>query len=122
MDPDVKKDASLEVTLCAHMLHLANNSLQRENVPMPSTWSHHTDNATSEGKNQIMAKYSAYTTHAGYFKCAELTQNSVGHTHNEQDQRHSEGGAKISKAKKLDDPDGFLDALKTVNPIKVDSL
>ena len=47
VDPDIIKEANLEITLLARLLHLASENIT---VPMPRQWSNHCDNASSEGE------------------------------------------------------------------------
>ena len=118
MDPDVKKDANLEITLCALMQQHVHERLTADHQPMPACWSHQSDNAPGEGKNQIMAKYASWTVWKETFDTSELTQNMVGHTHGEIDQRHSEAGSMLNKHDTLEDPPEFLTALSKVTPRK----
>ena len=89
------------------MIHISNEFLG--SVPMPTGFSLHTDNATGEGKNQVVAKYLAWLTYKGLFKYTELSQHGVGHTHGQQDQRFSEACTALKKTDQLQDPDDFID-------------
>ena len=87
VDPDMRKNANLECTLFARLLHMVSTELPR---PLPRHWSMQVDNATAEGKNQTVAKFMAWLTWKKLFDSTELTEFSVGHTHNVQDQRFAE--------------------------------
>ena len=87
VDPDMRKNANLECTLFARLLHMVSTELPR---PLPRHWSMQVDNATAEGKNQTVAKFMAWLTWKKLFDSTEHTEFSVGHTHNVQDQRFAE--------------------------------
>ena len=71
IDPDITKNADMEITLLARMLHLASEQLDSRGLSMPLTLSQHTDNATAEGKNQTVAKFLAHMVFLGKFQLAE---------------------------------------------------
>jgi hypothetical protein len=112
MDSDMKKDANLECTLMSRLFQLTMASLEKKCVPAPKVWSHMTDNATAEGKNQTMAKFAAWLVNRRKFNSAELMQNSVGHTHGPEDQRLSEACAALGHTDKLHTPTHFVQVLQ----------
>ena len=75
VDPDMRKNANLECTLFARLLHMVSTELPR---PLPRHWSMQVDNATAEGKNQTVAKFMAWLTWKKLFDSTELTEFSVG--------------------------------------------
>ena len=79
---------------------------------MPHQWSSHVDNATGEGKNQIVGKFHAWLTWKEKFDCDETTQNEVGHTHNEIGQRFAECGDAIFKLPFLQAPKNLCKAIE----------
>ena len=95
LDPDVKNDANLTITMTARTLQTMHEDLKERGLPMPAVWSHHCDNKTGEGKNQTVAKHFAHLTFMQKFHVAEQTQSEVGHTHGPIDQRFSVAAAAL---------------------------
>ena len=116
VDPDVVKEANLECTLLARLLHHVSESIT---VPMPHQWSNHCDNATGEGKNQIVGKIYAWQVWKRTFHVCEMTNSKVGHGHNEQDQRFAEASTAVTNARVLQWPGDFVNVIQqTVAPRK----
>ena len=109
VDPDIVKEANLEITLLSRLLHLGSEVIT---VPMPRQWSNHCDNATGEGKNQTVAKFYAWETWKRTFDCTEMTNSKVGHGHNEQDQRFAEATTALMNARELGRPGDFVNVLR----------
>lgn len=85
-------------------------------MPMPKMLRIHSDNASGEGKNQIMFKFAAWLVWKGLFNEVILTQFRVGHSHSKIDQRFSECRTVLAEAPVLEDPDSFVKALGRVKP------
>ena len=109
VDPGVAKDSNLEITLLCRLLELVADDTDGI---MPAQWSNECDNAAGEGKNQIVAKFYAWQVWKDKFQCVETTQNSVGHTHGEQDQRFSEASGVVKKAGNVETPNQFCSVLE----------
>ena len=107
IDPDMRKNANLEITLFARLLHMTSTELPRA---LPRHWSMQVDNATAEGKNQTVAKFLAWLVWKKVFDSTELTEFSVGHTHNVQDQRFAECATAI-KWSHIQTPGDILDVI-----------
>ena len=110
IDPDVVKNANLECTMMSRLLHLCHEYLVGKH--MPRQWSMHVDNATAEGKNQIVAKYIAWQVWRRMWDSAELTEFTVGHTHNIQDQRFSECSSAVFREPCVQTPDHIMDIIR----------
>ena len=52
VDPDIRKDSNLEITLLSRLLHLTSEKLA---APLPHQWPNHCDNATGEGDSMVKA-------------------------------------------------------------------
>ncbi len=100
--PDVSKDSNLQVTLVSRLLEQTVAALAAKGIPMPSLLRVHTDNATSEGKNQTMMKFCAWLIFQGAFRSVEMSQFRVGHTHNKQDQRFGSVAMALARATQLE--------------------
>lgn len=99
---DIAKDANLQCTLISRLLEQCASQLAEQAIAMPSLLRIHTDNATAEGKNQIVMKFAAWLVASGRFKSVDLTMFRVGHTHNKQDQRFGEVATALSRTRRLE--------------------
>lgn len=80
---------------------------------MPAILRLHSDNASSEGKNQYILKTLGMLIHRQCFREIHMTQFRVGHSHWKVDQRFSEVRSLLSSCKELQTPEAFGDAVKT---------
>ncbi len=104
-DCRLRKDSNLQLTVLSRVLELSHTflSAQADSGAWPSMLRCHTDNATSEGKNQHVMKYMAWMVFREAFKSAEMSMFRVGHTHNELDQRFSEVATALSRSQRLEE-------------------
>ena len=93
-------------------LTYACQELNGRGLSLPSHWRMHSDNATSEQKNQSIMKFGVWLVHRGRFKPVEMTMDRVGHSHGRQDQRFAVVAEALSNCEKLEDPQAFADAIK----------
>ena len=97
-----------QVTLWATAIEHAFESYTAKGLSMPQGMRMHTDNATSEGKNNTCMHFAAeQVSHYKSFNVVDLTQFRVGHTHNKLDQRHGTAATTISNEKLLECPEDF---------------
>eukprot|EP00435_Cladocopium_sp_Y103_P074937 s296_g52.t1 len=115
-DCNLVKDANMDLTIVSHVLHEAQMLLQERSVALPSVLRLHSDNASSELKNQLTMKYCSWIIHRELFKEIHLTQFRVGHSHGKIDQRFSEVRGILADSANLETPTQFLEALRRVKP------
>ena len=115
-DCDLVKNASLDLTLVSHVIHQAQAELEQKGVNLPQRLRLHSDNASSELKNQLTFKYGAWLCHRELFREILLTSFRVGHSHGKIDQRFSECRSVLADAANLESPADFLTALKQLKP------
>ena len=101
---DVKKNANLQATLVGRLLQQVYTVMESRNIPLGSNLKVHTDNATSEGKNQVMMKMMGYLVWKHAFRSAEMSQFRVGHSHNKQDQRFGCVATALARSRRLEVP------------------
>ena len=110
--PDTtSKDSSLTTSLVHHALMKTKEMLQKHGIPMPQDLRVHSDNAPADQKNVHMVRWISWLTHQGYFKKAVLSMFRSGHSHNKIDQRFSEVRGALSRARVLESPTDFRDAI-----------
>jgi hypothetical protein len=80
-DCTLVKDCNLDLTIISHVIHEAQRILQERSVALPSVLRLHSDNASSELKNQVAMKFCAWACHRQIFQEIHLTQFRVGHSH-----------------------------------------
>ena len=68
-----------------------------------------TDNTAREGVNQHFFMMNAFLPGRDLFDQAINARSTVGHTHNEQDQRFSVVGSTLARAPALETPQEFVD-------------
>ena len=112
-DADVSKDSNLQLTLLFATLQRCEAFFAARGKCMPRILRLHTDNATSEGKNQIVLKMLATLVHRGCFDEAWMTQFRVGHSHWKVDQRFAEVRTVLSNSKELQNPEEFAQAIRS---------
>ena len=115
-DCDLVKNASLDLTLISHVSHQARAELEQRGVALPLTLRLHSDNASSELKNQLAFKWCAWLLHRNLFKEIVISTFRVGHSHSKIDQRFSECRSVLSESANLESPADFLSALQKVKP------
>ena len=115
-DCNLVKDANMDLTIVAHVLHEAQMLLQERGVALPSVLRLHSDNASSELKNQLTMKFCSWIIHRELFKEIHLTQFRVGHSHGKIDQRFSECRGILADSSNVETPAQFLEALRRVKP------
>ena len=113
-DCNLVKDANMDLTIVSHVIHEAQIMLQERSVALPSVLRLHSDNASSELKNQLTMKWSAWVIHRGLFREIHLTQYRVGHSHGKIDQRFSECRGVLANNANMETPAQFLQALEKV--------
>ena len=111
-DADLKKDASMQVTVLSSALDITHRKLAARGRDMPTELRVHTDNATAEGKNQTMLKFAARLICKGHFDRVSLTQFRVGHSHGLNDQRFSECREVLSASPVLEEPSAYQEVLQ----------
>lgn len=111
-DADLKKDASMQVTVLSSALDITYRKLAARGRDMPTELRVHTDNATAEGKNQTMLKFAAWLVNKGHFDQVSLTQFRVGHSHGLNDQRFSECREVLSASPVLEEPAAYQEVLQ----------
>ena len=109
-DVDLPKNADMHIAIVGHCLEDARAEFQARGRPFPRHLRLHSDNATSEGKNQTVFYLAAWLAHR-LFESVVLTQFGVGHTHFKLDQRFSEIRFALSQCTVLQDPDSFMQAI-----------
>ena len=115
-DCDLVKNASLDLTLVAHVIHRAQAELEQRGVMLPQTLRLHSDNASAELKNQLTYKFCSWLVHRDLFREVVVTTFRVGHSHGKIDQRFSECRSVLSESANLESPSDFLAALQKVKP------
>ncbi len=101
-DCSVPKNANLQLTLLSRVLQQSADILAKSGRGLPAVLRAHTDNATSEGKNQTVMKYMAWLVWKRTFRACEMTMFRVGRTHNKQDQRFGEVAAALARKQELE--------------------
>jgi len=106
MDTDRPKDANMNCTVLMRSLDiLQEQSFSDHQFAMPRDVEIQTDNTAREGVNQTFAILNAYLNAADMFDQTLNARQTVGHTHNEQDQRFSVACTTMSRAPVLEDPE-----------------
>ena len=99
-----EENANLQATLVGRLLQQVYTVMESRNIPLGSNLKVHTDNATSEGKNQVIMKLMGYLVWKHAFRSAEMSQFRVGHSHNKQDQRFGCVATALARSRRLEVP------------------
>lgn len=125
MPPDIAKDSNMNCTCVNRTLDLAQEELAKRRrcevseVVMPRSLVINADNTTREGKNQHFATHSLMQVGKKKFEAVANDFPSVGHTHNEQDQRFSTVATTLSSAPILEEPLEFVEWIREhVMPVR----
>ena len=108
-DADLPKNSDLQATILFTSLQMAKEHFEQKGLNLPSRLRLHTDNASGEGKNQILMKTCAVMTYRQVFDQLQMTMFRVGHTHFKIDQRFSEVRTVLAGAPELQTPQQFRD-------------
>ena len=85
---------------------------------MPRHLNFLSDNATKEGKNQVMMKWCCFAMASNKFDSVTFNTFRVGHSHNPIDQRLRTAATALSRAAVLQDADQFRERVRAhVEPI-----
>ena len=88
------------------------DQFEKKGVPTPEVWSHHTDNAANAARNNTTAKFASFTVFKKQFNLSELTSNTVGHTHVEQDERFAMTATANSATTGIQNDEDFVNTTK----------
>ena len=111
MGGDTAKDANMNATVVSRVLDLTAEKIGDQHS-MPQSLILAADNTTRESKNQHFMNYNGHLVTGERFESAELNYMTVGHTHNELDQRFSSVATLLNKAPVLEDPEDFAEWIR----------
>ena len=111
-EPDLPKDANLQITCMARALQLAAVSSAKLGIPMPPNWRFDFDNTPAEGKHATCFTWYSWLIAEGRFTVIDAQSMEVGHTHNIQDQRFATAATILAEAARLESPHAFQKCLK----------
>ena len=116
-DPDTIKEANLEITLLARLLHHCADHTPGTSLPGTSLCRWHANGqtivTTLQGKANISSSQSSMLGKSGNTsECVEMTNSKAGHGHNQQDQRLAEATTAIMNARVLQQPIDFVNVLQ----------
>ena len=119
LDADVPKDPNTNMTVISRMLEISSKKLEERSTTLPEHWVIKADNTCREGKNQHLAKFSAYNVCSGKARSVNHPFSRVGHTHNEVDERFHVVTTVLKATQEMQTPEAFMDRIvDKVKPIR----
>ncbi len=76
------------------------------------------DNTSAQNRNTTVLTWLSWLVSTKKFRTVSWESMQVGHTHIDQDQRFSVCGAHLSKESRLETPQDFAAAIRTVEPVR----